>query len=81
LGVLLFIGNWNSFFWPLVATHSEAIRTLPVGLATLKESFRDTTPWPLLMAGASVATLPMLCLFMLTQRWVMRGFASGGLKE
>jgi multiple sugar transport system permease protein len=81
LGIFIFIGTWNSFMWPLIVTNSDAMRTLPVGIATLKGSFRDTTDWTVLMAAATLSILPVIIVFLLGQKHFMQGILAGGLKE
>jgi multiple sugar transport system permease protein len=81
LSIFVFIGAWNSFLWPLVVTHSDELRTLPVGLAALKESFRETTNWPLLMGASTLSVLPVVIVFMLGQKQFMAGVMSGSSKE
>jgi len=81
LGIFVFITQWNSFLWPLIVTFSDELRTLPVGIATLKGSFRDTTDWPLLMAAASVAIVPVIIVFLLAQKQFIAGLTAGGVKE
>lgn len=81
LAIFVFINTWNSFMWPLIATHSEAMRTLPVGIATLKGSFRDTTDWTVLMAAATLSILPVVAVFLVGQKQFMQGLLSGGVKE
>lgn len=81
LAIFVFINTWNSFMWPLIVTHSESIRTLPVGIATLKGSFRDTTDWTVLMAAATLSILPVIGVFLIGQKQFMQGLLSGGVKE
>ncbi len=81
LAIFTFINAWNSFMWPLIATHSESMRTLPVGMAALKGSFRDTTDWTVLMAGATLSVLPVVVVFLLGQKQFMKGILAGSLKE
>ncbi len=81
LAIFVFINTWNSFMWPLIVTHSESIRTLPVGIATLKGSFRDTTDWTVLMAAATLSILPVIGIFLMGQKQFMQGLLSGGVKE
>lgn len=81
LAIFIFITSWNSFMWPLIATHSEAMRTLPVGIAALKGSFRETTDWTVLMAAATLSIVPVVIVFMLGQKQFMKGIMAGSLKE
>lgn len=81
LAILVFITSWNSLLWPLVVTHSESLRTLPVGLAALKDSFRETTNWALLMAGSTLTVLPTVVVYALGQRFLLSGLTQGAVKE
>jgi multiple sugar transport system permease protein len=81
LAIFVFLGAWNSFMWPLIVTNSDQIRTLPVGIATLKGSFRDTTDWTILMAAATLSILPVVGVFLLGQKQFMQGMLAGGVKE
>lgn len=81
LSIFIFISSWNSFMWPLIVTNSDSIRTLPVGIATLKGSFRDTTDWTILMAAATLSILPILLLFLIGQKQFMQGILAGSVKE
>ncbi|MEV1006075.1 carbohydrate ABC transporter permease [Streptomyces sp. NPDC049881] len=69
---------WNGFLWPLVATASENLRPLQFGLATFAQS--SDIQWPFLMAMSAVATLPMILVFVLGQRYFIAGLANTGLK-
>lgn len=77
LAVFAFVGQWNSFLWPLIVTNRVEMNTLTVGLRTLQGQYN--TEWTLLMAGAVLALLPMLVLFMLSQRSFVRGITLTGL--
>jgi multiple sugar transport system permease protein len=80
-GLLTFIGIWNSFLWPLVMLHDPTLRTLPMGLTFLKQSYREATPWPLLMAASTLTTIPLLGVFWLGHRSVLKGLSEGAVKE
>lgn len=81
LGIFTFILTWNSFMWPLIVTNSEAMRTLPVGLAIFKGSFRETTEWGQLMACAVISVIPVIGVFLLGQKYFIKGIMMGGIKE
>lgn len=79
LGVLAFLTNWNDFIWPLYVLFSADKQTLPAGLATLQTA--TDVRYDLLMAGAAVAAVPVLLLYLVAQRFVIAGVARSGLKE
>ena len=78
LGVLSFLGNWNDFVWPLFVLFSPERLTLPAGLASLQGAYN--IDYPVIMAGATIAAVPVLILFMFVQRYVIEGVATSGLK-
>lgn len=78
LGIFHFTFNWNDFLWPLVITSSDAMRTLPAGLAVF--SGQHETQYNLMMAGAVLTLLPLLVAFVFLQRYFVRGIALTGLK-
>ncbi|HSA06959.1 MAG TPA: carbohydrate ABC transporter permease [Candidatus Gastranaerophilales bacterium] len=81
LGIFTFILTWNSFMWPLIVTNSDNMRTLPVGLAILKGSFRETTEWGQLMACAVISVIPVIGVFLMGQKYFIKGIMLGGIKE
>lgn len=76
--VLSFLTNWNDFIWPLYVLFTDARLTLPVGLTKLQGAY--TIDYPVIMAGAVIASLPVLILYSFVQRYVIEGVASGGVK-
>ncbi|WP_342363596.1 carbohydrate ABC transporter permease [Terrarubrum flagellatum] len=78
LAIFTFLGNWTAFLWPLIVTSDRALYTLPVGLASF--SSENLTAWELVMAGATIATLPTLIVFIIFQRYIIRGVVLAGLK-
>ncbi len=79
LGILTFLGAWNSFLWPLVVATTEDKYTLPVALA-LYSVGPNRTDFGLLLAGAVGVVLPVLIVFLILQRHFLRGIATTGLK-
>lgn len=78
LAVLVFLGAWNDFMWPLIVLTDRDLQTLPVALASLsREHVQDTE---LMMAGAVLTVLPVLALFLLLQRHYMNGLLMGSVK-
>jgi multiple sugar transport system permease protein len=78
LFLLAFLTNWNDFLLPLFVLFSPDSLTLPPGLGLLQGSY--TTSYEIIMAGAVVATVPALVLFILAQRFVIEGVAATGIK-
>jgi multiple sugar transport system permease protein len=78
-GLLGFIGSWTSFVWPLIIIRSRDLRTIPIGLAALKSEM-FMTDYPQIMAGATVAVIPIIILFLFLQRYIVEGIALSGLK-
>lgn len=66
LAILTFVNNWDEFLWPLISTTSDTYRTMPVGLARFLGQYGND--WNLLMAGATVAALPVILLFLGLQK-------------
>lgn len=82
LGIFLFMGNWNSFVWPLIVTQSQEMTTIQVGLANVRFTglAGGQVDYPILMAGAVIAALPMVIVFTLFQRYFLTGLTIGALK-
>ena len=78
--LIAFLGRWNDYLWPLVATNSESMRTLPVGLAYLRAGQEGAIQWPVLMAGSVFVMIPVLVLFGLMQRQFVDGMTQGAIK-
>ncbi|TDO54933.1 multiple sugar transport system permease protein [Kribbella sp. VKM Ac-2527] len=78
LTVLSFLSNWNDFVWPLFVLFSPERLTLPAGLSLLQGAY--TTDYPVIMAGATVAAVPVLILYVFVQRYVIEGVANSGIK-
>jgi multiple sugar transport system permease protein len=76
--VFAFMASWNSFLWPLVVTSAPDLMTLPVGLSALQGRYE--TAWNLVMAGATVSVIPILLIYAVAQRHVVRGVAFSGIK-
>lgn len=79
LAIQVLFTNWNSFLFPFLLTSSEHLRTLPVALALLQG--HQTIAWPQLMAGSSIAVLPVLAAFILLQRHIVAGMTAGAIKQ
>jgi len=78
LCIFTFLGNWNAYIWPLIVTRSEEMRTLPVGIAFFSSEAQSS--FHLIMAAASLATIPVLIIFIIFQRQIIKGIVLTGLK-
>ena len=78
LALLTFLANWNDFLWPLYVLFSPERLTIQPGLSTLQSAY--TTDYATIMAGGAIASIPVLILFLISQRFVIEGIARGGLK-
>tara|TARA_B110000037_G_C17008708_1_gene460325 strand:- start:86 stop:967 length:882 start_codon:yes stop_codon:yes gene_type:complete len=78
LAIFVFLGNWTAFIWPLIVTNDPVLYTLPVGLTTF--SVEQDVEWELIMTGAALATIPTLIVFLVFQRYIIRGVVMTGLK-
>ena len=78
LTVFTFLQAWNDFMWPLIMTDSPELAVLSVGLSYLQQM--SHTDWPLLMAGAVMALLPVLAVYVSAQQYFVEGIALTGIK-
>lgn len=68
-----FISHWNDYFWPLVMTTNDSVRTLPIAIARLND-MEGGTNWPVLMAGNVILVCPLLLAFFLAQNRIVNAF-------
>ena len=78
LALLAFLTNWNDFLWPVYVLFSPEMQTLQAGLSTLQSA--NSVRYDLLMAGAVVASVPVLLLYVVAQRFVIEGVSRSGIK-
>jgi len=78
LAIFNFIGNWNAYLWPLIVANGREYYTLPVGLSFFRGE--STTEWEKIMTAASLASIPLLVVFLMFQRQIIKGIALTGLK-
>jgi multiple sugar transport system permease protein len=78
LCIFTFLGNWNAYIWPLIVVRSEEMRTLPVGVAFF--SSEAGSAFHLIMAAAAMATVPVILVFLIFQRQIIKGIALTGVK-
>lgn len=78
LAIFTFLGNYNSFFWPLILTKDDNLRTLPIGLLAFDSTYGRETP--LIMAASLMAMIPPVILFLSLQKYLVRGIQLGAVK-
>lgn len=78
IALLRFQESWNNFLWPLLVTTREDLRVIQLGLAVFRQS--EQTAWAYLMAGTTLATVPIILLFVVGQKYFIQGITRSGLK-
>ena len=79
IALLSFISHWNAYFWPLVMTTTEEVKPLTLAIARLKD-LEFGVVWPTIMAGNVLLVLPVLLLFLLGSKKIIRAMAYRGIK-
>ncbi|MFJ8927626.1 MULTISPECIES: carbohydrate ABC transporter permease [unclassified Streptomyces] len=77
VAIFVFIGSWNNFLWPFISTSDQSLMTLPVGLATVKDSYGLN--YAQIAASGLLASVPLILIFMIFQRQMVRSVATTGL--
>jgi ABC-type glycerol-3-phosphate transport system permease component len=78
VAILFFTNSWNDFLWPLVATSSDDMYLLNIGIATMSGAYH--IEYGTIMAASVLATLPIAVVFLFMQRQFVAGLAAGALK-
>jgi len=78
LGLFTFMGAWNAFIWPLVILSDQSYYPLTVGLSLFQED--SGADWPRIFAASVMGSGPLILLFLLAQRYLVRGISLSGLK-
>jgi multiple sugar transport system permease protein len=78
LSIFVFLGHYNDLFWPIIVTSSLETRTLPVGLSILNQSYAGQYR-PMILAGATLSTIPILIVYVLFQRRIIKGVTMTGM--
>ena len=78
LGLFTFLGAWNAFIWPLVVLSDQSYYPLTVGLSLFREE--SGADWPRIFAASVMGSGPLILLFLLAQRYLVRGISLSGLK-
>ncbi len=79
LAIITFLGSWNNFLWPLIVVSKGHLFTLPVGMTVFQQPMRAPY-WTYIMAVSTVATLPVVLVFVLLQRYFIQGVVLSGMK-
>lgn len=82
VSIISFINGWNSYFWPKMVTKTEASRTIAVGVQQLKNTFagQEVSNYHEIMAGAVMAIIPIIFLFLILQKYIMTGMSKAAMK-
>ena len=78
MAIFAFLFNYNSFFWPLIIVKDENLRTLPIGLLAFNTSYGQETP--LIMAASLMAMIPPIIIFIVLQKYLVKGIQLGAVK-
>lgn len=78
MGLFNFMGSWNGFLWPLIILSDRKKWTLQLGLSNLGSNFYNYQHY--LMAGAVISIIPIIIVYLISQKYVEQGLASGGIK-
>ena len=78
MGIFVFLGHYNDLLWPFITTSSLEMRTLPVGLQILNSSYAGQYR-PLVLAGAVFATVPIIIVYIIFQRRIIKGVVMTGM--
>ncbi len=79
LAIITFLGSWNNFLWPLIVVNKDYLFTLPVGMTVFSQPLRSTD-WTSSMAVSTVATLPVVAVFLALQKYFIQGVVLSGMK-
>jgi cellobiose transport system permease protein len=79
--LLALVWAWNDFLWPLLMLNDPLRQTIPVALSNLKDSTGTAQDyWSLIIAGTTIGTFPLVAIFLLGQKYIVGGLASGAFK-
>ena len=79
LGVMTLVAQWNSFIWPLVVTHTKEIKVLSVGLSDFR--LLRSIQWNDLMSAVMIASIPMILILLIAQKYFIRGIQLSGINK
>jgi multiple sugar transport system permease protein len=79
LGLIRMVAVWNDFLWPLIVTNKDALRTVPLAIATVFFSYRSVD-WAGLMSASTIALVPVIALFIVTRDYIIESITLTGFK-
>jgi multiple sugar transport system permease protein len=77
VAIFVFITTWNNFLWPYISTSDQSLMTLPVGVATVKDAYG--LQYAQMAASALLVAAPLVVVFMVAQRQIVKSVATTGL--
>jgi len=82
VSIITFIDSWNAYFWPKMVTTTSARRTIAQGVYELRRSYAglETMNQNQIMAGAVMAIVPIIILFVVLQKYLLSGFSKAASK-
>lgn len=78
LAIFTFMSSWNDYFWQLIMIKTTIMKTIPLGIAGMQEEY--ATNYGLLMAGSTMASIPMIAVFLGFQKYFAQGITMGAVK-
>ena len=82
ISIITFINGWNNYFWPKMVATRDEYRTIAVGVTRLRQTFAgmETANYNEIMAGAVMAIVPIILLFVVLQKYIMTGMSKAAMK-
>ncbi|MFC4597038.1 carbohydrate ABC transporter permease [Cohnella hongkongensis] len=80
LAIFSFVYQWDSFLWPLVVVSDEGMNTLPLGINMLRNAYSSQANMNMMMTGSTIIVIPSLIVFVLLQRYFIKGITMTGMK-
>ncbi|MFN3660503.1 MAG: carbohydrate ABC transporter permease [Brevinematales bacterium] len=78
MAIFTYLFTWNDFMWPLIVTNKDSMKTLPVGLQAFQSTYGSQ--WHLVMAASLIVIFPLIVVFIIGQRYIVKGIMMTGLK-
>ncbi|GGG02727.1 carbohydrate ABC transporter permease [Paenibacillus abyssi] len=78
IAILTFIGSWNNFLWPFLSVTDDNLFTLPVGIPTLMDQYTEDYVKPMVIN--TIASIPIIALFLIFERQIVKGISMSGIK-